>query len=121
MLNFNMQQKLKLEQVEHIKAKKKYEEEHGSGYVFKQRFKTLGGLDGKEVTKVSVDLNTEMREQQSGLHQLAHRARQVTPNPFYHQQKRKLLLKYQKQLLEKQMQEEYFNRGQRRESESPTK
>jgi hypothetical protein len=29
--------------------------------------------------------------------------RQVTPNPFYHHQKRKLLIKYKQQLLEEQM------------------
>lgn len=32
--------------------------------------------------------------------------RPVTPNPFYHHQKRKLLLKYKEQLVEKEIKEE---------------
>ena len=31
------------------------------------------------------------------------RERPVTPNPFYHHQKRKLLLKYKEQLVEKEI------------------
>ena len=40
-----------------------------------------------------------------GIYPLAKKTRPATPNPFYHHQKRKLMLKYQQQLLEKEMYE----------------
>ena len=52
-------------------------------------------------TEKNVNANEESDCVGIGLSKLASRARVVTPNPFYHANKRKLLLKYQRDLLEK--------------------